>query len=195
MLLEDDVYGFLLRDPLTPLANLAPEHAFYLTSTSKSLMPGLRIGYVHAPKAKVEAVSAAVRASTFSAPPLIARIASHWIADGTADRLVAEKREEMARRQELVRRLFAGFDYRSDPVASHFWLTLPEPWRADAFAAAAQRSGTRVTPASAFAVGRQAPNALRICIGMPATIAELERGLSRLTDLMATPPGMDLSVV
>ena len=194
MLLEDDVYGFLPSDPLPPLASFAPEHVFYMTSTSKSLMPGLRIGYIHAPKGRVEAVTAAVRASTFSAPPLMARIASSWIEDGTADRLVAAKRAEMARRQELVRRLFAGFDYRSDPAASHFWLTLPEPWRADAFAAVAQRHGTRITPAAAFAVGRHAPDAVRICIGMPPTIADLEGGLSRLTELLAAPE-MESSVV
>src|ERR1700731_3403793 len=92
-LIEDDVYGFLLDAPLPPLVHFAPERAFYITSASKSLMPALRIGFVHAPKAQVEPIAAAVRDTIYSAPPLMARIAARWIADGTAERLAEEKRD------------------------------------------------------------------------------------------------------
>ncbi|MGH7580014.1 MAG: PLP-dependent aminotransferase family protein, partial [Gemmatimonadales bacterium] len=43
-LVEDDVYGFLPQHPLPPLTALAPEHAYYVTGTSKSMAPGLRVG-------------------------------------------------------------------------------------------------------------------------------------------------------
>jgi DNA-binding transcriptional MocR family regulator len=194
-LIEDDVYGFLLERPLPPLATLAPEHAVYVTSTSKSLVPALRIGYVHGPTSLVERLAGAVRASTYTAPPLMARIASLWIEDGTAGRLVQEKRAETARRQAVMRRLLAGQDYQSDTAAAHVWLKLPETWRAEDFAAAAARRGVGVTPAAAFAVGRHVPNAVRICIGTPPGIAELERGLTRLVELLANPPEPYLSVV
>ena len=36
-LVEDDVYGFLLKDAPAPLATFAPERSFYITSTSKSM--------------------------------------------------------------------------------------------------------------------------------------------------------------
>lgn len=195
VLIEDDVYGFLLGAPLPPLAAFAPEHACYITSTSKSFVPGLRVGYVHCPAALLERVVGAVRATTYTAPPLMARIASRWIADGTADRLAREKREEAARRQALVRRLFARHDYRTQPSAAHFWLMLPEPWRGEDFAAAAQRRGVGITPAAAFAAGRHVPDAVRVCIGAPPTLAELERGLTRLAELLAAAPEPYLSVV
>ena len=38
-----------------PLAALAPERSYYLTSTSKTLAPGLRIAYVAAPPARCRA--------------------------------------------------------------------------------------------------------------------------------------------
>ena len=195
MLIEDDVYGFLLERPLPPLAALAPDHAFYITATSKSLVPGLRVGYAHCPPALVDGVAAAVRAMTYTAPPLMARIASRWIEDGTADRLVREKRAEIARRQQVVQRLFAQQSYRMAPGAAHLWLTLPEPWQGEAFAAAARQRGVAIAPAAAFAVGRQTPRAARICIGTPPSLAALERGLTRLAELLAAAPEAYLSVV
>ena len=194
-LIEDDVYGFLLDAPLPALASFAPEHGFYITSTSKSLMPALRVGYVHAPLAQVERIAAAVRATIYSAPPLMARIVARWIADGTAERLAEEKRAETRRRNRMARRILAGTELACDPAAAHLWLTIPEPWRADDFVAAARRRGVGIIPAAAFAVVRQPPNAVRICLGAQTTAERVERALARLAELLATPPERYLSVV
>jgi DNA-binding transcriptional MocR family regulator len=195
LLIEDDVYGFLVEAPLPPLASLAPAHACYLTSTSKSLLPGLRVGYARCPPALIERVIGAVRATIYTAPPVMAHIATRWIEDGTADVLVAEKRRETARRQVLARKILAGYDVRTDPAAAHLWLTLPASWQAEEFAAAARRRGVGVTPASAFAIPRDAPSAVRICLGAPPSLTDLERGLTRLAELLAQPPESYLSVV
>jgi DNA-binding transcriptional MocR family regulator len=194
-LIEDDVYGFLLDAPLTPIASYAPERGFYITSTSKSLMPALRVGYVHAPPEHVERIAAAVRATVYSAPPLMACIVARWIADGTARQLAAEKRAETRRRNQMARRILAGAELACDPAAAHLWLTLPEPWRADDFVAAARRRGVGIIPAAAFAVARQPPNAVRICLGAQTTAECVERGLTRLAELLATPPERYLAVV
>jgi DNA-binding transcriptional MocR family regulator len=194
-LIEDDVYGFLLDDPPPPLAHYAPQHGIYITSTSKSLMPAMRVGYVHASKAHVEPIAAAVRATVYSAPPLMARIVARWIADGTAERLAAEKRAETRRRNHRAREILAAAEAGGDPAAAHLWLTLPEPWRADDFAAAARRCGVGIVPATAFCVTRQPPNAVRICLGAQTTAERVERGLARLAALLATAPERYLSVV
>jgi DNA-binding transcriptional MocR family regulator len=195
ILIEDDVYGFLRAEPLPPLATFAPEHAFYFTSASKSLVPGLRVGYVHCPTALVDRAVAAIRSTTYTAPPLTARIASQWIGDGTADALIAEKRAETARRQRILRRVLAGHDFRTTAGCAHVWLVLPPAWRAEDFAAAAHRRGVGVATAAAFAAGREIPNALRLSIGTPATAADLERGLVRLNELLTALPTPYLSVV
>ena len=194
-LIEDDVYGFLLDAPLPPLAHFAPERAFYITSASKSLMPALRVGYVHAPKAQVEPIAAAVRATIYSAPSLMARIAARWIADGTAARLAGEKRNETQRRNRMARRIFAGAGFAGDPAAPHLWVTLPEPWRADDFVATARRRGVGIIPAAAFAVTRQPPEAVRICLGAQTTADRVERALTQLAELLGSPPEHYLSVV
>ena len=63
-IIEDDVHGLVPTDPPAPLATLAPELSYYLTSTSKTLAPGLRIAYVAAPPADVPRLAASLRATT-----------------------------------------------------------------------------------------------------------------------------------
>ena len=45
ILIEDDVYGFLLEDQPTRLAMLAEDRVIYVSSASKCLIPGLRVGW------------------------------------------------------------------------------------------------------------------------------------------------------
>src|SRR5262249_35288750 len=85
--------------------------------------------------------------------PLMAEVASRWITSGAADALVTEKRRGAARRQRLLAGLLGGPELRGHPAAFHSWLTLPEAWRPEDFAAAARRRGVGVTPAAAFAGG------------------------------------------
>jgi DNA-binding transcriptional MocR family regulator len=199
--LEDDVYGFLNETPLPALAGMLPERGFYLSSTSKAFAPGLRLGYVHAPMRDIHRVVAAMRISTFMAPPLMAAIASQWIRNGTGDRLAAEKRQVAAARNPIVRDILGapslGTELHANPASLHCWLTLPEGWRADEFAAAAQRAGVGVTPAAAFVVPSSlpSPEAIRLCVGTAAAPAILTQALRTLAGLLSTTPGAYLSVV
>jgi DNA-binding transcriptional MocR family regulator len=187
LIVEDDVHGHLLEDAPRPLASFAPERSVYLTGTAKSLAPGLRVGFLHAPKALVPRLSAAIRATTWMAPPLTAEIAAAWIRDGTAEAIVRRRRKEAAARHKLAAEALSGFDFDSHPAAYHLWLHLPEPWRGEAFADAARRRGVLVTPPAAFAVGRGMPDAVRVCLGGTSDRVELERGIEALSNLLGFP--------
>lgn len=198
IVVEDDVHGHLPERPHRPISAFAPETSIYLNGTSKSLAPGLRVGFIVAPEALVPRLAAAIRGTTWMAAPLMAEIAARWIHDGTAERIVARKRAEAAARRALALRALDGADVVSHPAAYHLWLRLREPWRAEAFAIAARGRGVAVTPASAFAAvearGRSragapdVPEAVRVCLGAPRDRAELERGLRVLSDLLTAPP-------
>jgi DNA-binding transcriptional MocR family regulator len=189
-LVEDDVYGFLPRSPLPPLAALAPTLAYYVTSTSKSLVPGLRVGYVVAPTAKVERVAGIIRASTWLTSPLLAELATLWIEDGGADELVAWKRAETAERQALARRVLAPWLTPPPTDGINFWLPLPEPWRTEEFVTRARNHGVIVSPSDEFVVGREsAPHAVRISLGPGGGRARLEAGLERLAAILRDGPG------
>ena len=189
MIVEDDVHGPLVPDCPRPIAAFAPESSLFLAGTAKSLAPGLRIGYLAAPAAFVSRLAAGIRATTWMASPLTAEIASLWIADGTADRILEGRRKATAERRRVLDAVVGARAERSHPAASHVWLPLPEPWRAESFADELHRRGVAVTPASAFAVARgAAPQAVRICLGAARDLAALESGLRILAETLQGMP-------
>src|SRR6185295_13372510 len=107
----------------------APESSFYVNSTSKSLAPGLRMGYLLAPPAHVARLASAVGSTVWMVAPLMAEIVTIWIREGRADAVLAEKRREAATRQALARKRLPGARLGSHAAGYHLWLGLPEPWR------------------------------------------------------------------
>jgi DNA-binding transcriptional MocR family regulator len=193
--LEDDVNGFLPAEPLPPLAALAPDHTFYISGTSKSLAPGLRIGYVAPPAADVQVVSASMQATTWFTAPLMAEIVTEWIESGKADQMTSWKRAETAARHALALNILAPFVPRTGPTSFHLWVPLPEPWRAESFVNQARARGVVVNSPDEFLVGRDpAPHAVRVCLGAGLSRARLEEGLRRLAALLGRPPGLSAMV-
>jgi DNA-binding transcriptional MocR family regulator len=196
-IVEDDVYGFLLDDEaLPPLAALAPELTYYLTSLSKSIAPGLRVGYVLAPASDAERIVSATRATCRMATPLMAEIATRWIADGVADAFVAYQRREVAARRGIAERALAGIPCQTHPKSFHLWIPLPEPWRAGTFVAELKAKGVLVLPAEIFAVApATAPHAVRTCLGAVRGRAAVERGLEVLAATLRAGPQPPAAVV
>ena len=182
-IVEDDVYGPLVPD-LPRLASLAPERTIYVASAAKSLAAALRIGFLAAPAPLVARLEQVLAATTLGASPLVAETVHRLIADGVAGRIVAWKRDELAARQDVVTRLFAGLELRAHPASQNVWLSLPEGWTADRFVARAQLEGVLVSPASSFAVEAPGPEAVRFSVGPPETRAHLERALTTLRSLL-----------
>ncbi len=187
-IVEDDVYGFLAPDGPAPLVAHAPRLGHYITSTSKSMAPGLRVGFLAVPHDATAEFALSLRALSWMAAPLTAEIAATWIGDGTAARLGAARRAESAARQRLTQEMLAGFDYRAAPGAMHGWLILPPGWHAQAFVTAARERGVLLTPAEAFSVGPGAPQAVRICLGGMSGREPLAQGLAVVRDLLARAP-------
>ena len=188
-LIEDDVYGQLPEDRPPPLAALAPERTVHISSASKSVAPGLRLGILASPAALQQRIADAQHDLFLACPPLMAELFSRWLRDGTADRLVRQQRVEAAARQQLAADLLRGQRYQAQPTSYHLWLALPPPWRSAEFAAAAQERGVAVDPGASFAVDpATAPHAVRVSLSAAASRERLARGLAMLTDTLAAAP-------
>ncbi len=188
ILIEDDVFGLLKPDAPAPLATLAPERTVYITSVSKCVAPGLRVGYLRAPEPMAPALRQAVNLSVWMTPPMTAEVTARLIRDGTAAHLMHDQRAAAQRRQALARSILAGRDIQADPHGLHLWLTLPDRWTADAFRAEAARRGVLVTEARDFAArGAPAPNAIRLCLSHETSETRLKQGLETVAALLDMP--------
>ena len=183
VIIEDDTYGFLSpeREPLAPLL---PERTIFITSLSKSLFPGLRLGCAVPPSSFIDRVTSAVWATMINTSPIGADIMSSWIEDGTAARIADWKRHEIVARQQMARRLLQGERLQTLPSSPHIWLHLSSKWDSDTFTAHARSRGVVINAAHEFAVADVQPRAIRLCVGTPRTRAGLEQALNRVVDAL-----------
>jgi DNA-binding transcriptional MocR family regulator len=164
--IEDDVYGPLLDTPMPPIASLIPELAFYCTSMTKSVLSGLRIGYLAMPRRLALRAESVLRVSSWMATPTMAEVATRWIFDGTGQRLVAIQRERLATRQALVRQTLGDYLLGSHPHALSAWLRVPEQWNTDRLVRELRYRDIAVTSPDPFLVrGAERPDAVRLCVG------------------------------
>jgi DNA-binding transcriptional MocR family regulator len=130
---------------------------------------------------------AALRSFALMVAPLTAALATQWILDGSADRLMEGIRHEARLRHRMARDMLAG-RYRGAGDGLHVWLELPAYWNPSQLAHAADREGIAVTPADAFATGSASVNAIRISLGSIKDRGRLLAGLQRLSRLLARRP-------
>lgn len=190
LIVEDSAYGFLVEDAPPPLRLLAPERTFEVCSLSKPGAPGLRIAYLIAPPALLPRVHAAMRASVWSAAPLMAQLASRWLLDGTMDRWITHKRTLATQRQAIAMQCLSGLDSTGYPGAFHRLVPIPSSTpalRCDDIVAALQARGVAVTPVDAFAApGQSAPSAIRVALGSPGSDETLRAALMQVADVVRT---------
>ncbi len=193
-IVEDDVHRLTADDPPTPLAVRAPERTVFIASFSKAVSGGVRVAFVSVPPALADAAAEAVWATVWMVSPLTVEVAATWIEDGTADAVVTRKRAEAGRRQARCRALLGAWPYASHTSGYHVWLQLPRPWTSAAFVAEARARGVVLSPSGAFVVGSaEPPPAVRMCLAAPERLADVERGLEVVRDLLERGPGASLS--
>ena len=193
-IIEDDVFGGLVPAGLAPVSALVPERSFYLTSFSKGIAPGLRVGYAVAPERFGRAMLAGLRVTAWMASPLLAEVVSAWIYDGTAERLVRRQADKIAARESIARRNLNSLSLSSRPTCPHMWLKLPPAMRESEAVMALDQLGIEVTPGEYFAAGSGfSPGGLRLCLGQVEDLSVLEESCrliySTLSQAPAAPGG------
>jgi len=195
-IIEDDIWGQMIENQPPPISSLIPERSFYVTSLSKCMAGGLRIGFVLAPENRIQALRTNVRVSNWMTAPLMAEIARRWIYDGTGDQLMSWQRRENRNRSEIAIESLRGFPVRHVLETLHLWLELPAPWRANEFQKEVERQGVRLLTAESFTVGRDvAPHAVRICTGGSNSLADIKQGMDIIADTLRNGPGARTAVI
>jgi DNA-binding transcriptional MocR family regulator len=187
-IIEDDIYGFLAPET-APLVTTLESPWTYLTSLSKSVVAGVRVGYIAVPAGQTTTAERSIWATEVASSPITAELATALIDDGIADAVVAWKRAELAARQALAREILPGLHREAHPASPHVWWPLPRHWRAGDFVNAARARGILLGAPEGF-LGRPGatPRAVRLCLGPPATRERLAGALAILRELADSVP-------
>ncbi|MCR4266278.1 PLP-dependent aminotransferase family protein [Nitratireductor sp. ZSWI3] len=188
-LIEDNIYGVLLKDPPVPFAQLAPERTFHAGSLSKSVAAGVRGGWTSCPPHLASRVLTAHKMITGGMPFLLAELAAKLVLSGEAAGIHHEVAAEIREREALARQAFEGHDFVSHPAAPFLWLKLPEPWLSSTFKNAAAEAGVLIDDEDEFRVGRSgaALHRVRIAFTVPKTRALVGEGFALLRGLLDNP--------
>ncbi len=186
LVLEDEIHVSFPDEAIPPIASFAPERTLLMTTLSKWVAFGLRIGFVAAPERAVERLRSGVRSSLWQPAPLMSEIATRWISDGTAERMGRRKLVELEERHRIAREVLGDeFVVQTNRYALHLWVHLPEPQRSDECVAQARQRGVLIAGAEAFTVGREVPPAVRVSIAQVPHREDVRRGLEIVRKVFA----------
>ena len=191
-IVEDNPYGDLWFDtpPPPPLSARLGEAAVYLGSFSKVLAPGLRLGYVAAPKALFPKLLQAKQAVDLHTPIFTQRMVSEVIKDGFLERHVPTIRALYKRQRDAMvaalEREMAGLDVTFEaPVGGMFlWARLPEGIDTTALLPlAVERNVAFVHGAPFYADGHGDPRTLRLSF-VTATVEQIDVAIAALAETL-----------
>lgn len=197
-ILEDDSYSDLRYDgdPLPPLAALDPgEHVLYLSSLSKVLLPGLRLGWLRAPKAVVRQLALAKQAIDLHSSTLGQRLIESFLLEGHFARHVGRLRAEYARRRDALLEALEtyapeGLSWDRPAGGFYVWARTREPIAPARLLAEASRERVAYLPGAACYVSDPAECHLRLnfTFHTPDRLREGVERLARALSAAASEP-------
>jgi GntR family transcriptional regulator/MocR family aminotransferase len=156
-----DVGGYVIEDdydaeyrydrhPIGAMQGLAPDRVIYSGTVSKSLAPGLRLGWLVLPPPLVTPIAASRLLVDHSTPTLIQAAFTEFLAHGDLDRHLRRMRKTYRQRRDALIAALARWlpDARPSGVAAglHVLVTFPGGPSETELAARAAEAGVRIYP-------------------------------------------------
>jgi GntR family transcriptional regulator of abcA and norABC len=190
-IVEDDVYRELWLDtPAPPPLKAADKSGLvlYLGSMSKSLSPGLRIGWLIGPEPVIERLADIKMQTDYGSSSLSQWAAAEWLASGRYQEHIAWVREQLKKRREAaIQALDAHYSDMAEwsmPAGGFYiWLRFTVGMPIRKLFERALEAGILINPGSVYDQG--AAQYLRLSYSY-ASPDELQSGLARLAEIART---------
>lgn len=169
-LVEDNPYGDLWYEgePPLPLAARNPEGVIYMGSFSKVLAPGLRVGFIVAPKSVYGKLTQAKQAADLHSPSFNQRVVAEVMKDGFLESHIPTIRAMYKVQRDVMlvalEREMEGLGVTwTRPVGGMFlWVTLPQGMDAQVLLGHAVERGMAFVPGAPFYADEAETNTLRL---------------------------------
>ncbi len=196
--IEDAAYQSLRYDgePVAPILALELQRrgdidacrTVYCGSFSKTLSPGLRIGWVCAAKTLINRMVLLKQAGDLHTPTLNQIVVADVVADGFEDHVETLRAHYRVKRDRMLaaleRHMPAGVEWTRPEGGMFVWMTLPEGLDGAALLAEALRSErVAFVPGAAFHADGSGRNTLRLNFSSPGP-DEIEEDITRLGQVL-----------
>ena len=196
-IVEDNPYGDLWFDapPPLPLTARNPDGCIYMGSFSKTLAPGLRLGFLVAPKALYPKLLQAKQAADLHTPSFNQRMVSEVLKDHFLDRHVPTIRAlYKSQRDAMLAALDthlagSGVTWNTPDGGMFLWLQLPEGMNAADLLAKAVQRNVAFVPGAAFYANAPQLNTLRLSF-VTASVEQINTGIAALAAVIKAADGM-----
>ena len=192
-IVEDDPYGELWYEKKPPISirNLAPHRTIRLCSFSKILAPGLRLGYIIAPRDVIQMFSKIQSYAVLSTPCINQLVAARVLASGLLKTHLPEVRaiyrEHSFDMQQALSEFMPkdpGISWTRPEGGMFIWLTLPKPIDTFAMLPKALRMKLLYVPGFAFYPNSPEQNHIRLSFVTVPKEKTIE-GVQRLAALVS----------
>lgn len=188
-IIEDDVYGDLWLDSPPPLTLKAQDkygNVLYVGSLSKSLTPGLRIGWIVGPQPVIERLADLKMQTDYGSSSLSQRVAAQWLESGLYNQHLIKIRNQLQIRREAA--LHALNTYMKEiaiwdePKGGFFiWLHILQEFYIKDLHIKALAQGVLLNPGTIYA--QQNSNCYRLSYAY-ASIKEFTKGIKIISDII-----------
>lgn len=199
-IIEDDCLGELdfSGSPAHPFLKLdKSDSVIYLNSFSKSLVPGMRLGYMVVPGRYEKRLLMAKFNTDIASPAILQETLAAYIENGAYDGHLENLRAEYEKKRRLMAHVIQSSRYLTLPYREHdggvfFWVCLPEDVDSLELWNRLRNQGIKVLPSAVFSHTGQLRNYIRMSyVGCSA--GQIESGvhcIDREIELMKMNPSI-----
>ncbi|HEY4293080.1 PLP-dependent aminotransferase family protein [Luteibacter sp.] len=177
LIIEGDVYSPLAwhgQPPLPPFSAIAPHRTVHAGGIGKILGPGLRMGWLVHPDAKLHGlVAGTIERQLDGLPSLWSSVVGRMMDDGTVDTLLDRLANAMKERAAIARKVI-GPDLVTSGASLHAWLPCAATTTLERRLLA---RGVRVASSKRFVGSRRHADGIRLALGAEENIERLEEAL------------------
>jgi 2-aminoadipate transaminase len=184
LVFEDDPYVALRfsGESLPTMLSIDPEHVVYASSFSKTVCPGIRVGYLVGPPELIAAI-ARIATNTYISPNMVAQsIVYEFCASGAIERSIETVRTALAKRAltlaEALRRELPEAEFVQPDGGYFMWVTLPPGTDVARLFTAAADLGVAFVKGTDFLL-EGGENTLRLAYS-GVTPEQIDEGITRL---------------